>query len=310
MQTPDRRPSVGVAFDSSIEDSIDQVLALAALYSFNFRRDIRLGSVSISRNNLSIAAFCDTIGRFYGANLVVGMHEKGAARREVPAMLSAVLSRTEPGGRPLYARTVEKFNDTADPIAAIRNALSAQQDQNATVILAGPPTNLLGLLALPGNAQLVQKKVRSLVIAGPYGDADAFRELLPQWPGAIVFAGGEMNQTLQFPAACIEQDFAWAPNHPVVDSYVAAGSMPYDAPIAALAAVLYAVYPGENYFTVSEPGTMTISGSGQGQFTPNPQGRHRRLSGNPQQKEKVLQVLRQAVSTKPPEPRRGARGPQ
>src|ERR1035438_5667603 len=53
-------------------------------------------------------------------------------------------------GNPKFARNIVKMNDTADPVALIRNALSAQFDQNAIVLLTGPATNLAGLLALPG----------------------------------------------------------------------------------------------------------------------------------------------------------------
>ena len=43
MQAPNRRPPVGVVFDSSIEDSIDRVLGLAMVLAFS------------SRNHLAIA---------------------------------------------------------------------------------------------------------------------------------------------------------------------------------------------------------------------------------------------------------------
>ena len=45
-----------------------------------------------------------------------------------------------------YSRGIHKLNDTADPVAVIRNALSAQFDQNAVVVMAGPATNLVRLL--------------------------------------------------------------------------------------------------------------------------------------------------------------------
>lgn len=53
-------------------------------------------------------------------------------------MIAAVVNRTGPDGRPLYPRAIEKLNGTADPVAVLRNALSAQQDQSAVMFLAGP----------------------------------------------------------------------------------------------------------------------------------------------------------------------------
>src|SRR6185369_6006520 len=101
---------------------------------------------------------------------------------------------------------------------------------------------------------LIASKVRYLVSAiGNYGggaadpqvlaDLPAARKLFAEWPSPIVAAGTEIGTALAFPAASLEKDFAWAPAHPLVDAYRAAGKMPYDAPGTALAAALYAVRP-------------------------------------------------------------------
>jgi len=199
----------------------------------------------------------------------------------MPPMISTVLAKATPEGKLTYNRVVEKLNDTADPVALIRNALTAQQDQNSVVVLAGPPVNLLGLLALPEGKRLVQKKVRLLVVAG---SADA--KLLSEWPSPAVVVGAEIGEVLPFPGACIEEDFSWSPNHPVVDAYRAAKPMPYDVPGTAMAAVLYVRHPDEGYFKLSEP-----------------QGNRRQLIADSTQKDRAIQ----AVSAKPPE-RRGRGG--
>ncbi len=46
------------------------------------------------------------------------------------------------------SRTLPGVNDTADAVALIRNALSAQADRSAAVVLAGRPTNLVALTML------------------------------------------------------------------------------------------------------------------------------------------------------------------
>src|SRR5690349_20718844 len=88
-------------------------------------------------------------------------------------------------GKPDSPRDITKMNDTADPVATIRNALTAQVDQNALVVLAGPATNLIGVLAPPAAAPLIKAKVKRLVIAaGPDFDSDAAaaKKLLAEWP--------------------------------------------------------------------------------------------------------------------------------
>lgn len=309
MQAFERKLVPAVVFDSSIEDEIGQVLALGMLLSYGARREVRVASVSISRYNLKIAAFCEALSRFFGASSTIGMAANGAASNKVPPMLNAVLEQ-QTAGRPAYMRTIENFNDTADPVALIRNALTAQQDQNAVVILAGPSLNLLGLLALPGSKELVQKKVRALVIAGPLADVQGTSKLLTEWPGPVIFAGEELGRSLRFPAESIEQDFAWATNHPVLEAYRAAGHMPYDASATAMAAVLYAAHPDENYFKLSETGVMQVMEDGRSRFTPDRQGKHQELVAGAAEKGRIVSAYREIVSAKPPEPRRGGRGPQ
>jgi hypothetical protein len=261
---------------------------LALLLGNESRRDVRLTSLSVSRNNLKIAAFCDLMARFLGTPVPsIGVFEGGSRETTAPAMISTVLDK-HAEGKPVYARGIEKWNDTADPVALIRNALTAQPDQNSTIVLAGPSVNLLGLLALPGSRELVQKKVRLLIAAPAAGDASGFERLSAAWPTTVLVARETDHPWLRFPAGGIENDFVWAPNHPLVDAYRSAGVMPYDAPATALAAALYAIRPSESFFSLSD----------------------RRLIVDAAQKDRVLQIMRGFVSARPPEPRRGARGGQ
>ena len=290
MQAQDRnRTATAVVFDSSL-DGIAQVLALAMAAGLHAKQEIRLTSLSIGRNNLKVASFCDLIARFYGPSLSIGMSEKETAETSLPPMMMTALSKQTPEGKPTYVRTVERFIDTADPLALIRNALTAQQDQNTVVVLAGSPVNLLGVLALPNSRQLIQQKVRTLVIAGSPDSKLPDSKLIEEWPSPIVVVGDEVGQAAPFPATSIEQDFAWAPNHPLVDAYRAAGTMPYDVPSTAMAALLYAAHSNQNYFAVS--GT----------------GKQQKLALDPMQKDRVIQAYRQVLSAKPPEPRRGRGG--
>lgn len=293
MQAPERKPPPALVFDSSLQDEIGQVLALTMLLAYESRREIRVTSLSVSQNNLKVAAFCDLMSRFFGASPPIGMATSGTSKTDVPPMLQAALAKRTAEDKPTYVRTIDRLNDTADPVALIRNALTAQPDQNSVVILAGPPVNLLGVLALPGSKQLIQKKVRSLVLTEPFGNVDERTRLLAEWPSPAIVVGEDLGQSLSFPAESIDKDFEWAMTHPLLDAYRAFKPMPYDASAAAMAAVLYAVHPEENYFKLSEP-----------------QGKQRRLVADMSKKDQIIQAYRQVVSTKPPEPRRGARGAQ
>src|SRR5262245_989250 len=170
------KPPVGIIFDAGLGNGIDEALALALLYGLDGKGEARVISLSVSKPNLKAAALCEAIGRFYagaasgafgavGRTLPIGLADQGQAPEDTP-MLTEPLSRKDEGGKPLYNHGVEKFSDTAEVRALIRNAMSAQHDQNCVVILTGPATNLARALDLHGARELISRKVRFLSVAG------------------------------------------------------------------------------------------------------------------------------------------------
>jgi hypothetical protein len=270
------KPSPGVVFDSSMGSTIDDALALALLYGLQGKGESRVVAVTTSKPCLSSAAFCDLLVRFYtgdpgpfGVPAAIGMATSGTDTKETP-LLAAPLAK------PNYVRGIRKLNDTADPLAVLRNALTAQFDQNAIVVMTGAPTNLAGFLALPDAKDLIRQKVRLLC---------ATSEPPAGWPGPVVTVPKELGDAIPFPAASLEKEFAWAPSHPIADAWRAADPALHDAPSTALAAALYAVRPDQGYFKLTG----------------------RTLSFDPGQKERVVQAYVELAATKPV-PRRGRRG--
>src|SRR5215813_4163693 len=233
------KPPVGIIFDSDIGARIDGALALALLYGFDGKNEERVVSLSVSRNNLKSAAYCDAVARFYAGSvsgafggamrtLPVGMNDRGPKAEDTPML--AALDKLNAEGKPVFESGIHNLNQTADPAALIRNALSSQYDQNAIVVLAGPATNLARALDLPDFKDWVSRKVRFLtIVAGGYtgehedfnirGDVQAARRVFAEWPTPIVAAGYEVGAALPFPGASIEKDFAWSPAHPVAEAY-------------------------------------------------------------------------------------------
>ena len=338
-------PPVGIVFDCDMGNDIDDALALAMLHGFAGKNEAeaRLISVSVTKSNLQAAAFCDALALFYAEasfsalesdgdddngppaffrrrrrGLPIGFSDKGWMPEDAP-MLSAPLARKTAEGEALYPHDVESINDTALPGPLMRNAFTAQNDQNCIVVLTGPATNLGKVLDLSDAKPIIEAKVKMLVLMGgsyPDGEPEfniksdiaAARRLFAEWPTPIVAAGYEIGKELLYPAESIEADFGWAPNHPIVDAYRAHKTMPYDAPAWDLAAVLYAVRPEAGYFKLSDPGTISVLDDGRTKFTPSPEGRHRHLILDPAQKEAIIKTCREWVSARPDPPRRRRRG--
>ena len=158
MQAPEQeKPPVGIVFDSDMANSIDDALALALLCGFDSKHEARIVSVSLSQSSLKAAAFCEALARFYAAAAgrtverirPIGLSVDGKISEDTP-LLTVPLSKLNAQGARVYEHRIRKSNDTADAVALIRNAFTAQHDQNCIVVLAGPATNLSRVLDLPG----------------------------------------------------------------------------------------------------------------------------------------------------------------
>jgi hypothetical protein len=311
------KPPIGIVFDSAMGNAIDDTLALALLNGFAGKDETRIASISVANPNLKAAAYCDIVGRFYASattgpaalflrGLPIGL-ANGKPGTDTPML-------TIPLTKPAYTTGIKSLNDTAEVAPLIRNALTAQYDQNAIVIATGPATDLVKVLELHDTKDLIARKVKFLVFAAgayPEGPSDSniqtdiagAKKLFAEWPTPIIAIGNEIGDALPFPASSIERDFAWSPNHPVVDAYRAYKPMPYDAPTRAMSAVLYAVRPQEGYFKVSDPGLIGVLDDGRCRFRAAPSGKHRYLILDPAQKERIVGVYTEIASAKPVERR-------
>jgi hypothetical protein len=312
------KPPAGAFFDTDFS-TIDSVLALAVLHGLQSKNHCRFAIVTMSRPNLAVAGFIDTVERFYrgpAGNFAqvppVGMITTGAAGDTSPAF-TVPFQKMRPDGTPVYKNEVKTVIQTGDPNTLLRNYLEAQYDQNAFVVLGGPATNLAAALDFSGMKELIAAKVRFLVVAGgafPGGPAErhiqadipAARKIFGNWPRPIVAAGSEIGSALEFPGASIDSNFA--PDNPIADAYRAYQPMPYNTPSQDMAAALYAARPNDGYFKLSGPGTISVHEDGRTSFTASDKGRHQYLVFDPSQKEKILAAYVELASAKPAPRRR------
>ena len=143
-----------------------------------------------------------------------------------------------------------------------------------------------------------------IVDSGNPQDAPAMRKVLAEFPSPVIFCGREIGESLPFPGAAIDKDFAWTPAHPIADAYHAFRSGTYDFPSYDLAAALYAVHSDKNFFQLSEPGAIALNDDATMKFAPGP-GKVRSLIPDPTRKQDILQLFVEVSSAKPviPTPR-------
>jgi hypothetical protein len=302
-----RTPLPGVVYNTTMSRP-DAALALSFLYGLQGKREARVASIAISGNSLGAAMFADAVFRFYqlgpipnaNTTLPVGLAAGGTLPPDSP-MVKAALERIGENGEPLYKRGIRRLSDTAEVTALMRNSLAYVDDGLVSVVLSAPATQMARILDYAGTRELIAAKVRSTIICECPQDSAAMRKLLPDWPAPLVFCGRDTGEALRFPASSIEQDFSWTKAHPVVDFYRAFHPMPYDAPGQDLAAMHFAIRPNAGMFTIAT-GTIEVDDAGRMAFSESPQGKHKRISVDPEKRDALLASIKEIVTAKPVPP--------
>jgi inosine-uridine nucleoside N-ribohydrolase len=285
-------------------NDVDDALALDMLYKYMDGGKIRLLAINSNKNSGYSPAFIRLMDNWYGYPAIpVGKIVNGANSEDNPNNYTrTVCEYRKPDGTKAFQASDTTSKEFKEPVALYRKVLAGQPDHSVTIISVGFSTNLARLLdsgpdsfsPLDGKA-LAAKKVRLLsVMAGDFTGKDVAEfnvrmdigsatEVFSKWPGEIVVSPFELGRAITYPARSIENDFSWAPYHPVVLAYKSYMAMPYDRPTWDLTATLYAVEGAGQYFQLSPKGDISIDGEGHSYFTPSDNGRHRYLTVNAQQ---------------------------
>ena len=292
---------VPVIFDTDMGNDVDDALALAMLHAMESRGECRILGVTVTKDNRWAPVYVDLVNTFYGrAHIPVGMVHGSRVTPEDSKMIQVPSERRRADGTLVYPRRLS--GDAPDAVALLRRLLAGEKDGSVVIVQVGFSTNLAHLLEAPADVELVRRKVKLLsVMAGNFAqakpefnvqkDTASARKLFEQWPGEIVASGFEIGEALLYPAASIEHDFSWTPDHPVVDAYRNYMKMPYDRPTWDLTAALYAIRPEAGYFGLSARGRIHSDDAGRTTFEVDPAGRHRYLTLTPTQKARVLEAM-------------------
>lgn len=315
----ERPEPVRLIYDTDICGDCDDVLALGMIHALETRGVCRLLAVTISVDNDLTAPFVAAVNHFYGRDRIpIGLVGSGGVRAE-SRFLS--LAEERDAGRLRYP---SDGSPDARPAAVelLRRTLAAQPDGSVVIAQVGFSTNLARLLDSPpdehfphSGEELARRKVRLVsLMAGafqPINGDSKYREynvvediksaqaLARRWPAPLVFSGFEIGMALPYPAVSIERDFGYVKHHPLAEAYCRYMPPPHERPTWDLTSVLYAVYPDRGYFHVSPPGGVVVEADGSTRFTADPNGRHRHLVLDPEQRGRIREAFVQLCSQPP-----------
>ena len=223
-----------------------------------------------------------------------------------------------------------------DAVRLLRRVLAAAPDGSVVMVLGGFSTNLARLAGSPPDdispldgRSLVAARVRQLVaMAGNFSsagggsaasankpefnllmDASSAQQRYARGPTPIVFSGYEIGSRVRFEQSAAERGFGHLPGHPVgaafsyaVPHYQQASgrpASPHDHATFDVTAVIHAVRPDDGYFTLSQPGTVSVLADGSSRFARDASGRHRYLVLDDAQKPRLQEAIALLVSQPP-----------
>lgn len=298
-----------IIFETDMGNDVDDALAADLLYKYMKAGKIDLLAVMLNKAGVHQAEFMDALNTWYGfPEIPIGIIRQGADpnnNADTNFAAQVALMQNE-AGEWLYKRSLTNHANLPEACVLYRKLLAEQPDASVTIISVGFSTNLARLLdsdaddysPLSGKELVAQKVKRLINMAGnmesdkfyEYNvviDVPAAQKVFHEWPTPVITSPWELGNAILYPASSIENDFAWAPNHPVVDAYKCYLPMPYDRPTWDVTSTLYAL-EGDQYFTVSPAGKIQVTDAGATLFTPDENGNRYYLTVTPEQKEAVL----------------------
>lgn len=315
----DNPSPVKVIFETDMGNDIDDALALDMLYKYADQNLVEILAVTINKNNKYAPLFVDLLNNWYGhPNIPIGVVTDGADSEGDSRNYAQATWEHQIDGEQAFKGSLSENAEFPDAVNLYREILAQQPDNSVTIVSVGFSTNLARLLdspsddfsELPGK-ELVSKKVKLLsVMAGNFDenklkeynvvvDIKSAQKVFEEWPTKIVASPWELGDAIKYPASSIQNDFKWVSYHPLVVAYENYLPMPYDRPTWDLTSVLYAAEGGDDYFSVSNNGKITVDDEGYTHFAEAPDGQHQYLQVSPEQASVLKDRFIEIITAKP-----------
>ncbi|MBQ2543491.1 MAG: nucleoside hydrolase [Bacteroidales bacterium] len=302
-----------IIFDCDMGSSTDDLFALMLLYRYMDMKRCNLLGVIVDRMGAANADAVDIMNNFYGyPDIPVGLERAGIKDPMVFIPYHNVAYARTEDSDPMFKQTYKSKDEYPEGYKLYRKLLSEQPDKSVTIASVGFVTSLSRLLQsgpdeyspLSG-VELVRAKVKDLyTMGGVFGKAvepdynftqaiDFSLKFFELWPKEIdvVFSPGEVGDPLNYKPELVISDMNWTDIHPIKWVYqnvqCDTGQKMWD-PLAVINAV-----EGDELYTLSERGWVTLTPKGETLFTPDPAGNARyQLPGDEEWCDTVLKYLR------------------
>ena len=302
-----------VILDGDFGSSTDDLFALQMLIRYEEQGRCQLLGVIVDREGEENAAVVDVMATYFGhPDLPIALERDGVKNPKVWIDYTGLPHFTDENGEILFSRTLSDYNALPDGWQFYRQMLVAQPDHSVSIISVGFVSCLAKLLESPGDdisplsgVELVRRKVKCLYIQGGvfgkaneacynFGQGIPFaKTLIRLWPSDVdvIYSPGEVGQCIEYLPELVISDISWTDCHPIKQVYLCydcnTGQKMWDA-----LTVINAI-EGDNNFTHSERGTVSINDSAVTTFTPLPTGNSRyQIPGDSIWADSILQKIR------------------
>lgn len=307
-----------VIFDSDLGPDVDDALALAMLHAYQKRGAIEIAAVTLSRNSPTGARYADALNTFYGRpDIPIGV-DRGDAPYFSDSRNFVALASQWPHDL--------TDGDIEEAYRLHRKVMVRGLTENRPVVMiqVGFSGNLSRLVDSGGDdispksgSDLIRESVsvlsvmggsieRSMVEFNVENDVPSAQNLFAKWPGRLILSPFELGYSLHYPYSSIQQ---LSGQHLIRQSYEFRDlDWHHDAPpfynmrTWDLTAVMEAVEPASGFFFVSQPGKVTVDGSGRTFFNQGG-GQHYVLDRtgqySDQQRNRILARMVELVSEAP-----------
>ena len=277
IQENNRMPLI--ILDTDIGSSTDDLFAMEMLYRYEEHGRCRILGMVVDREGEQNAVFTDVMNTCFGhGDVPIGLVRDGIDSPKVWIDYAHVADMKDTNGLPMFKRSVADYSTLPDGWQLYRKLLAAQPDHSVSIVCTGFVTCLAQLLQSEGDeysslngVELVHKKVKCIYLqGGVFGEAEEpdfnfaqganfAQEFFSLWPTDVdmVFSPMETGQAVEYTPEQVISDISWTDAHPIKQVYMNCncntGQRMWDV-MPTVQAV-----EGDELFTLSEPGNLTVT---------------------------------------------------